>query len=270
VPNRIAFEHGDLYLNSLKFRAANFVLQRCAQRILVCREALTGWARSTYGLSAVRASLLHNCVDVERFHPAVAPASDIGPPPGSTLFCAVGTLGRGVNKRVDICIRAIAAARARGDAVSLTICGDGEQRSELEQLTAQLGIAKYVRFLGTRPDIANVLAACDAFCHAAPFDPFPIACLEAMATGLPVIVPDRGGIREVVEAGRTGLIYPALNIEALAAAMSQLHHNPQQGRAMGAAVRRAVEERLSVRAYVERLYAIYGLQLPCQAGAAVA
>ena len=50
------------------------------------------------------------------------------------MFCAAGTLGRGVNKRVDVCIRALAAARSAGAKAALVICGDGEQRSELENL----------------------------------------------------------------------------------------------------------------------------------------
>ena len=59
-----------------------------------------------------------------------------------------------------------------------------------------------------RDDVPAVLAGCDAFCHAAPFEPFGIACIEAMAMGLPAVVPDSGGILEAVDDGVTGLVYP--------------------------------------------------------------
>ena len=65
-------------------------------------------------------------------------------------FCAVGTLGNGVNKRVDILIRAIAEARTRGAGVGLLICGDGDQRADLESVTSSLGVERYVKFLGMR------------------------------------------------------------------------------------------------------------------------
>jgi glycosyltransferase involved in cell wall biosynthesis len=83
-----------------------------------------------------------------------------------------------------------------------------------------------------------------------------------MAVGIPVIVPDSGGIREAVEAGTTGLKYQALDIKGLAAAMLRLNRNPQESQAMGAAARRVAEERFSVRTYVQRLYSTYGVDSP--------
>ncbi|MDB5352382.1 MAG: hypothetical protein JWN86_3629 [Planctomycetota bacterium] len=262
VAQRIAFEPGDIYLNSWKFRIANHVGQLFADRVVVCSRALADWNRRTHGISPRRLTVLHNCVDLSRFSPREErdATAAFGLPPGATVFCAVGTLGSGVNKRTDVAIRAVAAARARGGDVALIICGDGDQRSELEALTDSLGAGPWVRFLGTRDDVPTVLDACDAFCHAAPFEPFGIVCIEAMASGLPVLVPDSGGIREVVEDGVTGLVYPALDHEALAAAMLRLHECPGLRRQLGQAARRAVEESFSVGPYLRTLYAMYGLE----------
>lgn len=264
VPLRIGFEQGDLYFNSWKFRTANFVGQSCAHRIVVCSQALADWVRRTHGISRKKLVVLHNCVDVERFVPGENPSLRRSWEfPGSpTVFAAVGTLGSGVNKRVDVTIRAVAEARSRGADVALVVCGDGDQRTALEALTRDLGIQDSVRFLGMRSDVTDVLAACDAFCHAAPFEPFGIVCIEAMAMGIPVVVPDSGGIKEAVEAGTTGLVYPALDVSALAERILHLHRNPQEARAMGMAARSAAERRFSVRTYVQRLYAIYGVDSP--------
>src|SRR5690606_28618611 len=163
-------------------------------------------------------------VDPNRFHPDVPPASDAAPwhRHSDTLFAMVGTLGTGVNKRVDIGIRALSEARQRGASVGLVIAGDGVQRNHLEQLATACGVADYTHFLGMRQDVPQVLAACDAFCHAAPFEPFGIVALEAMAMARPVIVPDQGGICEAVDNGETGFVYPTLNIEALADAMCRI------------------------------------------------
>jgi 1,4-alpha-glucan branching enzyme len=211
---------------------------------------------------------MHNCVDLARFSKKGPVAQGLEFPRGTTVFCAVGTLGRGVNKRMDVCIRALAAARSAGAQAALVICGDGEQRSELEELARSLGIASEVKFLGTRSDVAQVLRACHVFCHAAPFEPFGIVALEAMAAGLPVVVPDSGGICETVVHGVNGLLYPALDHQALAQVMITFANRPDLRESMGLAGRKIVEEQFSVQQYVAKLYHSYGINLAQRALAA--
>jgi glycosyltransferase involved in cell wall biosynthesis len=260
VPVRIGYEQGDTYFTSLPFRGANFVLQLAAQRIVVCSEALADWAHQTHRISRKRLWVLHNCVDVSRFTAGpLGGTSGLrwGFGPNTTVFVAVGSLGHGVNKRVDVCLRGVASARRRGQDVALVIAGDGPQRQELDQLANELGITPFVRFLGIRSDVPEVMRNCDAFCHAAPFEPFGIVCVEAMATALPVIVPDQGGMQEAVVPGQTGLIYAALDSEALGAAMAALAEAPERRQAFGLAGRRRAEAFFSADAYVDTLYRGY-------------
>ena len=260
VPQRIGFEHGDLFMRSWKIRAANLIGQLYMDRVVVCSHALGDWVHETHGVQRSRLTVLHNCVDIERFSPEIEPASDlVGLAEGSTRFCVVGTLGRGVDKRVDVCIRAVAAARSHGADVTLVVCGEGEQRRELEELAEELSVTPWVSFVGLRRDVPKVLAACHALCHAAPFEPFGIVALEAMACGLPVVVPNSGGIREAVDAGVTGFVYPSLDHEALGRSMIHLHHAPEVRAAIGRAARQAVERRFTVGRYVDQLYDMYGL-----------
>jgi len=261
VPLRIGFEQGDLYLNSWNFRVANFFAQSLAHRVVVCSDALADWVHRMHGISRSRLLVMHNCVDLARFSKNGPKAKDIEFAHGTTVFCAVGTLGYGVNKRVDVCIRALAAARLTGAKAALVICGDGEQRSELEELAQSLGIAPYVKFLGTRSDVAQVLRACHVFCHAAPFEPFGIVAIEAMAVGLPIVVPSSGGVRETVEHGVNGMLYPALDHQALAEVMLTLASNPDLRESMGLAGRRFAEERFSVPQYLSKLYRAYGIDV---------
>lgn len=267
VPGRIGFEQGDLYLNSLAFRMANFVLQVYAQKIFVCSEALAEWVHHTHWISRSRLHVLHNCVDLHRFKPKNGAIQEINFAGNPTIFATVGTLGRGVNKRIDISIRALALARAAGANVSLVICGDGEQKSEWEALTAELNLMPHVRFLGSRLDIPSVLQACDVFCHAAVWEPFGIVAIEAMATGLPAILPRSGGIQEILRGGEGGLLYDALDPLALAEAMFHLATNPESRKEMGAAARRVVEREFSADRYMQRLYEmyeIYGTEDGCE------
>jgi len=261
VPLRIGFEQGDLYMNSWRFRVANFFAQSLAHRIVVCSEALADWVHRTHRISRSRLLVMHNCVDLARFSKNGPKAEGVEFGHGTTVFCAVGTLGRGVNKRVDVCIRALAAARLAGAKAVLVVCGDGEQRSELETLAQSLGIAHHVKFLGTRSDVAQVLRACHVFCHAAPFEPFGIVAIEAMAVGLPVVVPSSGGVRETVEHGVNGLLYPALNHHALGELMVTFANEPALRERMGVASRRMVQERFAVGQYLSKLYQAYGMNV---------
>ncbi len=261
VPRRIGFEQGDIYLNSRPMRVANFVGQVAAQEVIVCSDALKRWVQATHGTAESRLKVFHNCVDVKRFVPreAGSPRAAFSLPEGAVRFVTVGTLGRGVNKRVDVSIRATATAAAAGAHVGLVVVGDGEQRSELEQLAATLGISDRVHFLGMRSDVPAVIASCDVFVHAAPFEPFGIVCIEAMACGLPVIVPDKGGISEAVREGETGFIYATLDADALARAMVKLATDPASLTAVGAAALADVRARFTVEGYNDRLYALYGI-----------
>jgi glycosyltransferase involved in cell wall biosynthesis len=269
VPLRIGFEQGDLYMDSWKFRVANFFAQALAHRIVVCSEALGDWAHHTHGTFRSKLLILHNCVDPARFSPNGRVADNLDFPDGTTIFCAIGTLGSGVNKRVDVCLRALAVARSAGANAALVICGDGEQRSELEGLALSLGITPHVKFLGTRHDVAAVLRACDVFCHAAPFEPFGIVAIEAMAVGLPIVVPKSGGIRETVKPGVSGLVYPPLDHRALGKAMRALTRSPELRASMGVAGRRFAEDAFSVRQYLSRLYQAYGIDADRRAAAAM-
>ncbi len=263
VPIRIGFEQGDIYLNSPPIRVWNFVSQGYADQIIVCSAALGKWVQHTHHISPGRLVVMHNCVDETRFQPAKQPAADVlnWRPAGTVVFAMVGSLGTGVNKRVDVGIRAIAGARQQGSNVGLVIAGDGSQRRELETLTSDLGISEWVLFLGVRNDIPEILAACDAFCHAAPFEPFGIVALEAMAMCLPVVVPDTGGISEVVQPGITGVVYPALDVDALSEAIGILATGQQRRMEIGRAARESILRDFTVERYVKRLYHLYGIEL---------
>jgi glycosyltransferase involved in cell wall biosynthesis len=158
---------------------------------------------------------------------------------------------------VDVLIRGLATARSEGANAQLIVCGDGDQRRELEALAASLGLAPHVHFLGNRTDVAQVLRACDVFCHAAPFEPFGIVAIEAMAAMLPIIVPNTGGIQEIVRHGQTGLLYPALDHQELGRTMTKLAASPELRARMGKAGRQLAESTFSVERYVSRLYGLY-------------
>ena len=121
----------------------------------------------------------------------------------------------------------------------LLVAGAGPQEAELRALASELGAD--VRFLGQRPDIADLMRASDAFVQASVVEGLPVALLEAASSGLASVTTDVGGTAEIVRHERTGYVVPPSNAEALGAAMSRLMNLPAgERRAFGLAAREHV------------------------------
>lgn len=143
-------------------------------------------------------------------------------------------------KRVDRLLRAVSAARSQAPGLRLWIAGEGPLRPELERLAATAGPPGTVRFLGTRHDLADWIAAADLVALASDTEGVPGVLLEAGAAGRPVVATRVGGVPECVVHGETGLLVPAEDEAALAAAIVELARAPARRRALGEAARERV------------------------------
>ena len=116
------------------------------------------------------------------------------------MVCTVGRLT--AIKQHRLFLETVAhAATARPKLVAL-IAGDGELRADLERRAAALGIADRVRFLGWRRDLATIYAATDVFLLTSRNEGTPVALIEAMASGIPGVSTDVGGVKDVIDVGR--------------------------------------------------------------------
>jgi glycosyltransferase involved in cell wall biosynthesis len=137
-------------------------------------------------------------------------------------------------KGVDVAIRALLHIP---NAI-LVIAGDGQERANLEQLTAELGLEKRVHLLGSLPraELPAVYAASDLLLATSfASETFGIGPVEAQACGLPVVASRFGGFPEVIDEGRTGLLYPPRDAQALATAVNRLLDDPALRASMAAA-----------------------------------
>jgi glycosyltransferase involved in cell wall biosynthesis len=110
------------------------------------------------------------------------------------------------------------------------IAGDGPERARLEQLVAGLD---GIELLGSRGDVPELMAACDAVALLSEAEALPISILEAMALARPVVTSDVGGSAEAVADGETGIVVPSGDADAAAAALAALAADPGRARAMG-------------------------------------
>jgi glycosyltransferase involved in cell wall biosynthesis len=120
-----------------------------------------------------------------------------------------------------------------GDYVSLRIAGEGPHKKELQELIERLGLTSHIILLGNRQDIPQLLNDADLFVMSSKWEGLPIALLEAMMTGLPVIVTDVGGCRDVVEACGAGLVVPPCDVTLLSEALEILITDSAKRYAMG-------------------------------------
>ncbi|MEI6831870.1 MAG: glycosyltransferase family 4 protein [Candidatus Omnitrophota bacterium] len=106
------------------------------------------------------------------------------------------------------------------------LVGDGIEREKVRALINKLNLKEQVILTGWRHDVASILFCLDIFVLTSLWEGLPIAVLEAMATGLPVIATDTGGISEVVLHGKTGYLVKPGDIEALQGRLKELLMNP--------------------------------------------
>jgi glycosyltransferase involved in cell wall biosynthesis len=139
----------------------------------------------------------------------------------------------------------------------LQIAGAGPERPALDEDIRALGLNDAVRFLGWQADLAPWLAGWDIFVQPSLEEGLPIAAMEAMAAGLPVVATAVGGTPELVEDGKTGWLVPPGDPAALVQRIRALLLNPEQARVIGAAGRARVREKFSTDRMVTELSAIY-------------
>ena len=137
------------------------------------------------------------------------------------------------------------------------IVGDGPRRSALEAIARERHLGARVRFLGHREDVPSLLAEADAFVLPSRSEAFPNAAIEAMASGLPIVASAVGGLLDLVDDGRTGLLIDPDDAHALAGALESLIADPARAARIGRAARAEVQQRYSFDRMVSAFEELY-------------
>lgn len=240
-------------------RAMERWLARRTHAVIGVSADVTRSLVSDIGVDERRAGLIANGIDLSRFCPDAAGRAafraghDI--PVDALLYGIVARLVP-VKDHATL-VDAFARVHAARPTARLVIAGDGPCRADLERQVEVSGLARAVVFLGEVRQSQDVLRALDVYVLSSTSEGMNLTLLEAMGTGLPIVATAVGGNPEVVLDGRTGLLVPPSNPEALADAMLRLAEDGRQRAEFGAAARRRAEDAYSqaatLRAY-ERLY----------------
>ena len=186
----------------------------------------------TFGCEQCRISVIPNFVNLAEYRPADEKTGDGLHPAGHKLVTHVSNF-REV-KRVKDVVRVFARIR-RAMPATLLMIGDGPERDDAEREARELAVAPDVRFLGKIDTVAPLLQQSDLFVLPTQAESFGLAALEAMACGVPVVGSRAGGLPEVVEDGKSGILEPAGSVEAMGRRAIELLRDPARHRAMAAA-----------------------------------
>lgn len=137
------------------------------------------------------------------------------------------------------------------------VAGDGSQRILLEQLTKQYGLTNRIEFLGMRHDIQELMQQSDCLLVPSRWEGLPIAILEAMANGLPVIASRVGGIPEVIQDDVNGMLVPAEDVQSLRSQLEEIIRNPGRLATMGDSARETAIKNYSIEVTAQRHHTIY-------------
>ncbi len=213
------------------------------------------------GLDPRKVVTLYNGVDVRRLDQEEGSETlraSLGLQDASHLISTVANL-RPV-KGIDVMIRAMAAVRRKFPRACFVIAGlphDHDYAQELNDLCQELGVTGNVRFAGNQEKIGRFLKMTQVFCLPSRSEGFSNALIEAMACNLPCVATRVGGNGEALEEGVSGYLVESEDAEAMAGRILDLLENPERARQMGAAARRAVEERFTIEAMESKLIQLY-------------
>jgi len=249
-------------------RAAVYALERAAStcsdaELLVSVEDIEVLRRLR--VPEHKLHLLGNGVDLTRYAPdRVSPQRvaelrrSFGAEPGDIVCGVVGRLvwEKGYREVFE------AAARLRSRAPRVRVVVVGPEDPEKDDAIGADDIARAeregaVRFLGMRSDVDELYAAMDVYVLASHREGFPRSAMEAAATGLPLVVSDVRGSRQIVDDGITGTVVAIGDAIALADAVAAIAEDETARQAMGRAARARAEREFDERAVIERTLGVY-------------
>jgi len=201
------------------------------------------------GFSPAAICQIPNGVDTELFKPA----QDI--PKSENRIIFVGALDP--RKNVSLLIAAVKKLKDTGLRVTLDIVGEGPEQPHLTMLTHDLGIADQINFLGPSRNIAEHILRAHVFVLPSAYEGVPNVVLEAMACGVPVIATRVGGVPDIIQHRRNGLIIPPCDIEALCAGIQELLGDKTLCQEFSVRARETAVEHFSLSAVADQYAELY-------------
>ena len=241
--------HTDIDSWSLRAKVRLWLLRKLARKVIFVSPMLQDHLADVLPVPPTRAAVIPNGVDLERFrhHPDNSLREALRLPADALLVGAIGNIR--TPKDYATFLRAASLLRHQDSRYHFVICGEGGNalHTSLLVLRSALNLDSCCHFLGLREDVERVLNNLDVFASSSTTEGFSIACIEAMACGVPVVATRSGGPELIIEDGVNGLLVPVADAAGLAAGIATVANTPTLSRRLIDAGLRCVKERYSLQ-----------------------
>jgi glycosyltransferase involved in cell wall biosynthesis len=258
----IAHEHssGDLRFRGLRSLVPNASTHLFSSRIIAVskgvRDFLTGWE----AIPADLIELVPNAVDNEIFHPCTEKErgearSRLSLPPGAFVAGGIGRLAPEKNFAL------LPELATRHPDIWFVVAGSGPERDRIATLASKLGLGPRMRLLGTIVDRVRFYHALDAFILPSLYEGLPMAVLEAMFSGVPVLSSHLEGIAAIMIDGKEGLLAKPGDVDDFSNQLRRLTESLELRKQLAAAAREKALEQFSASVTARKIEDIYRREL---------
>lgn len=256
VPVIVAHEHTWSFEGNLKRRLLDrHVIGRFATVVVAVSDQDRARMISIERLRPEKVVHLPNGISPLATSPGARIREEFGLDESAPVVVSVSVLRR--QKALDVLVRAAQRVHAAVPEARFLVVGEGPERDSLVALVRELGLDGVVLFGGHRTDVGDVLAAADIVASSSAFEGSPLALMESIGAGKPVVATRVGGVPEIVRDGVEGLLVPPSDPAALADALLTLLRDPDLRTRMGAAGRERQQAEFDIHVMVQRLEALY-------------
>lgn len=232
-----------------------------ADAVVAVSRAVAGRLRDETEIPPARIRVIQNGVDLDRFDPdgldrsRTEIRSSLGVEPEARVVLVPAVLREG--KGHENLLQALPEVKEQVPDVRVLFAGDGECEEVLRRQARALSVDDVVRFLGFRSDMPELLAAADLVTLPSLEEALPTVLLEAAAAGRPVLATRVGGVTEIVEPGRTGMLVPPHAPSRLRRELVRILRNPERARRLGRQARSMAERRFGIGRQVEETLGLW-------------
>jgi glycosyltransferase involved in cell wall biosynthesis len=248
----VAHQHtGDTREHPIHTLAYRFLIAPTAHRIVCVSEPVAA-SLIDIGVSPRLVEVVPNGVPIDDVSSRTDAREELGLRPSGTVVGMIG--GLRPEKRHELALEAVALLRSQGQEITLCCIGGGERLEELRSLGESLGLGEHVVWAGERTDARRLVSAFDVTVLCSDFEGMPLAALESLVAGVPVVATAVGSLPELLSRGGGTLVRPD-DVPALAAAISaEIAGDDSQKRAEARAY---AQERFGADRYMRDIQRIY-------------
>jgi glycosyltransferase involved in cell wall biosynthesis len=234
-----------------------------AQAVVAVNEALAEWSRAELRLRPEKVRYIPNfaCRPERNGAPPALPGK-----PGSRVVCVANL--RAQKDQLTL-VRAMSQVASKSPDAHLLLVGaptEADYAGQVREEIARQGLGSNVSLLGERDDVFAILEACDVGVLSSASEGLPLALLEYGMAGLPAVATDVGQCSEVLDHGRAGILVPPGAPQRLADAVVSLLQSPELRVALGAELRKRVDDHYTIGSVVQRVTFIYQTVLQGELG----